>query len=159
MPKINFSKVEQALLEGLLKMNARELLHLADLTSMDFNPAKMLEQRMAASPLSPAQTAEALTKALINLQYDIKRIRKHSLSAYKQLGVKSKELKWYFDHPGNLSPEDWKKIKEIRDKIEAYKKELGKQMPAPTDEQLIQTERKKHVRKRFNINEKWIPLK
>jgi hypothetical protein len=62
------------------------------------------------------------------------------------------------ENPAALSAEEWQKVKEIHQKVMEYKKELLQKLPPLTDEQLVAAERKKHINKRYNINERWLPL-
>lgn len=157
MSKVDFTKVENALKEGLLKMSVQQLIVIADLANMPFG---MIEDSESEEELAKAksQTAQALTVALKNLEADLKKLRKKDVSMYQKLGIDKKELKHYFENPQKLSPQDWQKIKDIRDKIDVYKKELRKNVTT-SDQDIVQSERKKQNTKRFNINEKWIPLK
>lgn len=155
MSKIDFSKVENALREGLLKMSIQQLIVLADLANIPFGLA---EKEVSNNQDVSTQTAQALAHALKNLETDLKKLKKKDASMYEKLGINKQELKQFFEHPQDLTPQDWEKIRKIRDQIEIYKQELRKNLKV-SDQDIVQSERKKQNYKRFNVNEKWIPLK
>lgn len=149
MAKTNYTKVEQALMAGLTKMTMHHLLELAD--------------RAQAGSGSQAETdaiiiPEARRMVIAALRQDLKSLKRKDTKVFSKLGVPKEGIQKILDTPATLTPEEWQQIKEIHQKVVEYKKELLRKIPAVTDEQLVEAERKKHINKRHNIDEKWLPL-
>jgi len=149
MSKTNYSKVEKALDDGLQKMVASQLLDLADAAS---NMGKPI-------PSEQLPSLEMRTATLKSLDRDLKKLHRKDAGVYKKVGFVRSALKKLIDHPDTLTPEDWKQVKKIKEKVEVYKKELAKTLPQTSDDTLVESERVKHINKRFNTNENWLPLK
>jgi len=144
MPKTNFTKVEAQLDEGLKRLAIEHLLEIASKAVFSGEKMPNLELRKAF-----VQT----------LDLDYKKLVKKDPFFASQAGYKRGDFKKFIQDPNTLTPEEWKLLKAVRSRIEAFKKELQKKLPQVSDEQLVAAERKKHINKRFNINEKWLPLK
>lgn len=148
MAKTNFSKVEEALNLELFKMNVQNLFDLAEDSAA---VKKSVES-------STSTTEQARASAVAALQQELKLIHKKDRKVYQRLSLDRQELQNYFKNPSKLTPQEWEKIKQIKDKLMAYKKELREKLPKLTDDEVIAAQRTKHVNKRFNVNEKWLPL-
>jgi len=149
MAKTDYTKVEEALIAGLTKLTMRNLLELAD--------------RAQASTGAQAETdaiiiPEARRMVIAALRQDLKALKRKDTKVYSKLGIPKDGIQRLLENPETLTPEDWQKIKEIHQKVMEYKKELLSKLPPVTDDQLIAAERKKHINKRYNTNEKWLPL-
>lgn len=137
MGKTNFSKVEDFLDQGLHKITVKKLLKLAD---------------VAAGTGQQTPEKEKERRALISaIKRELKWFRKQKKNIYKRLKVSKKEL----EAPEKLSDEE---LKEILSKIEKEKEVHYKKHPKSTDEDLVEAERLKHINKRFNVSDKWLPL-
>lgn len=147
MAKTNFTKVEEALANGLHHIKVEELLKLADLAS------GMGKNDLEGAALFYGQ----LLKLIEN---DLKWMYKKAPDVYKELKVKKSEIRDLLlkshEKPPKLSENEMARIKEIKVSVEKYKKE---KFPSQAEDAQIETERKKHIYKRFNVNEKWLPLK
>lgn len=151
MAKTNYTKVEEALTEGLRKLTISQLIEMADAAS---------KSKTDTAPVETPARLDAIQKALVSaLKRDLERLHKQDTNVYEKIGVKKKEIKKFIDNPNTLTPEEWESIKQIKDKIDIYKKELTSSLPKVSDDQIVEGERVKHINKRFNINEKWLPLK
>lgn len=158
MPKTNFTKVEEALVEGLRKITVNHLLELADLAAaVDARPKEPQTPDNLISK-EDKQLKQARLHLINSLNKDLKDLKKHDTELYSKVQFKRKDLKKFLEHPDSLSPEEWDKIKKVKEQVESFKQELVKGLPVSTDEDLVEKERKKHVNKRFNTNEKWLPL-
>lgn len=138
MAKTNYTKVEEALNEGMLKMTMQQLHSLVD-----------------------GKTDEAKQdqgKLLALLKLDLRWIAKTDPSLFSKLDIKKEEIKNFFDNPTLITSEDWKNLIQLKTQIDQLKKELIASQPSESNEQLIEKERVKHVNKRFNTNDKWLPL-
>ncbi|MCE5318883.1 MAG: hypothetical protein LLG04_16165 [Parachlamydia sp.] len=160
MPKTNFTKVEEVLEQGLRKYSAEHLLEQADEASSSHpksrNPTIAYAsdaEKTKTSPLTKDQN-----QLIHSLQRDVKNLQKKGKGMYSKLGIGKTDLRKMIDNPKELSPEDWKKIQQIREKIDQYKSELMKQLPQQSDEEIVESERKDHVNRRYNVNKKWLPL-
>ncbi len=147
MAKTNFTKVEEALDVGLRKIGITKLLQLADVAA---GTGKNLLEKESSPP-----SKEAHIHQLNFLRKDLRQLHKNDPEIYSKLGFKKNDLKELIDKEGSLTPKNWEFIQQIKEKVEAYKKTL----PENSNEQLVEKERVKHINKRFNINEKWLPLK
>lgn len=150
MPKTNFTKVEEVMDQGLRKMSIDQLFNMADAAS----------NLGAEHQYSEHSTIERTKQKLIEaLKRDIKYLdsKKHK-SMYGELGVKKQDLKILISNPSSLTAEDWEKIKQIKAGIDKYRKEVMAQLPQENNEKLVEEERRKHINKRFNVNDKWLPL-
>jgi hypothetical protein len=149
MAKTNFTKVEEALDEGLRKITINRLLQLADV-------AAGIGQ---TKPQTKERDEETHAHIIASIQRDLKFIVKKDPSVFSKIGFKKKDVKDFIDRAHALTPEEWEALKKIQEKVESYKKELVKSLPKTSNEDLIEGERVKHINKRFNVNEKWLPLK
>jgi DNA-binding transcriptional MerR regulator len=157
MSKTNYTKVEENLEKGILKMNVANLLQeadAADARKKDKNaPSPFLEEGQTSSQLDLAKK-----KLLISLKQDLNRLYKQDSEVYRNLGYKKKDIKKLIEKPSELTPEDWTAIKEIKERVEEYKKDLEAIFPKLPDDALVEGERKAHINKRFNVQKSWLPL-
>lgn len=160
MPKTNFTKVEEVLEQGLRKYSVEHLLEQAD-EAASSNP-KPRNPTIAYTQETDKPKAPPLTKdqnqLIHSLQRDVKSLQKKGKGMYSKLGIAKTALKKMIDNPQELTKEEWEKIKQIREKIDQYKAEVMKQLPQQSDDQIVESERKDHVNRRYNVNKKWLPL-
>lgn len=142
MAKTNFTKVETALSDGLQKLTVKQLLEMTE--------GPIPEER------PPVEACRAIVKSI---QKELARLHKIDAGTYKKLKIPRSDLKKFINNPSALSVDDWKTIKQIKERVDAFKKELESKLPQPTDDDIVENERKKHVNKRFNVQDKWLPLK
>jgi len=133
MAKTNFTKAEEALAGALQKLSVEQLLEQTSSTNK--------EKRSVILKL---------------LQLELRKLQKHDAEFYKNLNFKNKELESYLAEPEKIKDEDWKKIVELKQKVEQKVKEIDSKS---NNEDIVNAERHKHINKRFNVNEKWLPLK
>lgn len=139
--KTNFTKMEGALSEALHKLRVEKLLILADEAS--------------GKPLSSSETQMRLV-FVKNLEFALKRLYHHDRDIYKKLGIKKKEFQPLLSDPVHLTKEAWEIIVQLKKKVDALLKELPPQ--ESSDEELVEQQRKRHIKKRFNVSERWLPL-
>ncbi|ADI38079.1 putative uncharacterized protein [Waddlia chondrophila 2032/99] len=139
MGKMNYSKVEEALTEGLYKMKVNQILE----SSKNKDDPKALH---------PAQKFIAVVQ-------ELKWIKKTSPDIYKKIKISKKEISSLAEiikkRRDSLKESEVKRIDELLEIIKKYKK---KEMPQIDDEDLIEEENDRHHYKRHNVSEKWIPL-
>lgn len=138
MAKANFSKVEKALEEGIVKMTSERLC-----------------KETGKEALEKAPSRDAVVLTLDRIFHDLSLLSKKDPSLLDKLKVTKNTLNAFYEKASTLTPAEWKTVKEIQVKIEQQKKSAA---PSVTDDDLIASERKKHINKRFNVREKWLPL-
>lgn len=149
MAKTNFSKVEMILNDGLLQVQVKSLLELADLASgkgeaAKDNPTRVLQARRAIARM---------------LQHEIGYIYKSNPGIYTLLGIDRDKLFKIFDHSDNISTEDYEYISKFKKMVDTYRKSLQGAVTPEANEELIEKQKKQHINKRFNVNDKWLPLR
>ena len=159
MAKTNFTKVEEALSEGIRKIEVNRLLIIAD-ENAAANASKSEDEQLGtetgkAKPAPPKVDAANLQR-LTTVHHELKALDKLGEQPYARLGIDKDEIKKFMKNPVVLTEDDWEKVKAIKEQIAAYKQE--RQMPG-TDDELITQQRKNQKTKRFNISSKWIPLR
>ncbi|MCB1111456.1 MAG: hypothetical protein H7A37_02830 [Chlamydiales bacterium] len=143
MAKTNFTKVEEILAAGLQKMKVERLCELADI-------AAGIGQKGSAPKLSHDQK-----KLILSLKTDFLRLRKKDSKIFSKLNLKQEQILNQLEHPESLDQESWQQLEKIKGRTGKLVKEL---YPNLEDDKLIEEERDRHINKRFNINEKWLPL-
>lgn len=141
MAKTNFTKAEEALRETLEAMMRGHLLELATVADQGAPPAEIQNLR------------NRIYQACV-LQLEIKRLQRTIPDLFQKLGLDKKQLEKLLADPIHLSDEQWEKVTQIKQSVN----ELLKTLPASNDDQLITEQRQKHINKRFNVNDKWLPL-
>ncbi len=145
MSKTNFSKVESALEEGLRQISIQKLFELADEASGIVHKEKT---DPSIAPLTIEQK-----RLLRSLQLNLSRLEKVEKKIYTKIGTKKSTFKLLLSTPSE--PKSWTQLEEIHKKTE----ELVKQhFPVLSDEEQVEKELNRHLTKRFNVNEKWLPL-
>jgi hypothetical protein len=84
-------------------------------------------------------------------------IRNHVVNIYKLLGTTKEEI-IALRKKSPLTPEDDKRIQELLVKSTEINQRLMKKLGIDSDDALIESEKKRHLTKRFNIRETWLPL-
>jgi hypothetical protein len=143
MAKTNFSKAEESMGDALQKLTMQQLLELADIHA---GTIEELSKRTKVRTL--------LIKAL---KYELSRLYRQNSEIYRKLKVKKSTLEKWIADAKDLSDEDWQKIILLKEQVEAELKQSS--ATQPTDLQHVEKERRKHINKRYNVNEKWLPLK
>lgn len=144
MGKTNFTKVEASLDEGIRKIEVERLLIEADKASGKKTPPK--EEKLTKDQ----------KKLIKDLQLNLTRLRSKDNKIYTKLKVKHSTIQRMIDQAPELKELDWKHLASLFKKTEALIKEL---FPEKADDNLVEGEKVKHINKRFNVNEKWLPLK
>lgn len=144
MGKTNFSKVEKSLEDGLIKITSRQLL--ADTPGETIKPESL-----------PSQ--DLMTARLQSIARDLQKLHKMDSSIYKKLNFSRDKIKKLLADPTLMTIEDWQKIKTLRSEIAKQKQELAATQPFIFDEDIVEKERLIQKNRRFNVNDKWLPLK
>lgn len=140
MPKTNFTKVEEALTEGIHKMNISKLLDEADELKKGKKETNPLNLRVAS------------------LRQDIKWLSKQNPSFYAEISLEKKKVRALLELKEPFSSEQATELEKLKEKIESYKAKLAPENTETENERLIEDEKKKQKNVRFNIKNKWLPL-
>lgn len=156
MAKTNFTKVEELLEDAIIKKKVEKWGKMADIAQKVERP----EMRKIVEKAGEAvEKAEIDKKALIHALVHAKKIYKDP-KFYEALGITAEELDALLKNPKELKQEDWVRLQDIRVKLAAYKKKDVEQHANESgDDAIVTEERRKHINKRFNVRDKWLPLK
>lgn len=143
MAKTNFTKAEEAMAEALQKLTVQQLLVLA---STNAGTAEDQFKRTRARALF-----------ITALKHEIRRLFRGDRAIYKKLNVTKNAIEQWLISPGTLNDATWNSIVQLKDKVDAETKKAAEN--EPSDAQLVAEQRKKHINKRFNVSDKWLPLK
>jgi len=157
MAKTNYTKVEEALAEGMRKMEVNRLLNEADenaaaTSSRYLDPSE-------TTKITPIKVDAIHLQRLKRINLDLKALQKTGKDPYKDLKIDKAEIKRFINDPALLTLSDWEKVKTIKELIAVYKEKVAKKNKIATDDDLINGQVKDQKTKRFNINDKWIPLR
>jgi hypothetical protein len=148
MTKTNYTKVESVLEAGLLQLQVNSLLELAAVASGSSEKDKQKPERIAAA-----------RKAIANImKQELNYIYKDTPDIYDMLSLDRTNLFRIFDKPDNISDPDWDLLSTSKELVDAYRAAIKMQVSPEENEKLIESQRKKHINKRFNVNDKWLPL-
>lgn len=139
--KTNFTKAEESLAKAIENMQVQDLLERAD----------------KASGKKSASVVKERTQLANALKRDLKRLQTHDPAIFKKLNVKKKDLNQLVENIVQITDEDWQKLITFKKAVDKLIKEMPKS--EESNEQLIEKQRQRHVTKRFNVSEKWLPLK
>lgn len=156
MAKTNFTKVEDLLASSLSNMEVEQLGKLADIAQRVERPEmrKLVEKATLA-----ANKAELDKKALL---HGIRKATKdfNNPQFYEAIGMAEEELTGLLKDPKTLKPEQWTRLQQIRIKISDFKKkEIELHSEKSSDQAIVENQRHKHINKRFNVKDEWLPLK
>jgi len=152
MAKIDFTRVETSINEAInlrFIQDLNELAAIANLTHLE---------------LAQKTNSETVKKLISRFQMDLKRIKANDPHFFSTLSLSPEQEKRFFEENPVLSPKDWEYIKELKEKIDVWKKKLKKTTRGPSkdkteeDVKNIETMRKKQKDARLNVNPKWKPL-
>ncbi|MDP1835098.1 MAG: hypothetical protein Q8K75_04130 [Chlamydiales bacterium] len=144
MTKTNFTKVEEALAEGMRRIELDKLNKEADTIQ-------------GKAPLTTEKQDQEKQRRLA-LKLALKWAWSKDKDFYTKQKIDRTEIKELLEK-AELNEEEWAKITETLKRVEAFKTELESKQGIKNDSDMIEKQRKKHVTKRFNVNDKWVPLK
>jgi hypothetical protein len=155
MAKTNYTKVEEALDQGLKRMAVERLLEESKTPNNQQlrNPGIAYPEEIEKH-IDP-QILKAQKELMSSLKRNLEVLSKLDKSIFEKLGCKRSEIKHLMDNIENMTLEDWEKMKKIHEKIKSLKEELKK---IQEDEHVINQNRVKETKKRFNVKKDWLPL-
>jgi hypothetical protein len=145
MAKTDYTKVEEALNEGLLRINISGL-HDAAMAASDQNPL-----------ITDTDTNNIDRKKLVAaLKFEAQHCKSEKL--FITAGLSRNALKKLLNNIQDLTPEQWVQLATFHKNAEAFKKEKIASLPSDANDKLVEEQRKKHINKRYNTKERWLPL-
>lgn len=145
--RIDFKKVEVILEEGLRLISISRLLNLADIAA-GIGQSKI-------SLRTKSSLDEDQKSILRGLELNLMRLRNEDSKIYAKLKIKKSSLDLVISHANELDESDWKKLAALYRKTNEL---ILEYFPSQTDDDLIKKELERHINKRFNVSEKWLPL-
>lgn len=144
MSKTNFTKVEEALAEGMRRIELDKINKEADLVQ-------------GKTPLT-TESQDQQKQRRLALKLALKWAWSQDKEFYTKQKIDRTEIKELLEK-AELTEDEWTKITETLKRVEAFKTDLESKQGINSDSDMIEKQRKKHVTKRFNVNDKWVPLK
>jgi len=146
MVKINYSKVEMALIKSLNNMFFENLENLASIA---------IEIQSRNNHLNMKE----MDFILKEFRADLKKLKNIDSQLYTQLNLTLDQETRLLSPIKDFKKADWLRIIELRDRMVEIKAEKTKKPDtAPEDEVQIAQERQEHKNKRFNVRKGWLPL-
>lgn len=146
MAKVNFTKVEAAFENALQKITIDYLSELAAIATIIHDPNAQL-------------SSKTIEEIIGRFQKELKKLKKHDAKLYSELRLTKEEEARFMLSPDQFTQADWLRLRTLKERIDDLKRELyGEEaLNAEYDKQVVK-ERRRHINKRFNIREGWLPL-
>jgi hypothetical protein len=145
MAKVNFTKVENAFDQALQKLFIDQLSELADI-------ANVIDPKATIS-------SKSIEEIIGRFQKELKKIKKQDPKLYEKLNLNMEDEKRFALPSKEFAQEDWLRFKALKTRIDELKHELyGQKNLDASYEKQVTKERKRHINKRFNIRDDWLPL-
>ncbi len=146
MAKVNFSKVEKSFDRSLQKVWIDNLAELAAIVNVIQDPAKKM-------------TTKAIEDIIVRFQKELKKIKKQDPLLFKRLDLTPQEEERFNLPFQEYAHDDWLRLKALKLRLDEVRKELyGQETIDAENDARVTKERKRHINKRFNIREGWLPL-
>lgn len=146
MPKVNFTKVENAFDRALQKVFIDNLSELAAIANVIQDPQANV-------------SSKTIEEIIIRFHKELKKLKKQDPKLFHRLNLSPKEEERLALPSTEFLQEDWLRLRALKLRIDELKKELygEESLNAEFDSQVAK-ERRKHINKRFNIRDGWLPL-
>lgn len=146
MPKVNFSKVEKSFDRALQKLLIDNLSELAAIANLIQDPERHFS----------SQKIEMLVS---RFQKELSTIKKRDPILFGKLQLSLEEEERFARPAKEYQQEDWMCLRALKLRVEEIKRELyGQEIIDAENDYQIAKERRRHINKRFNIREGWLPL-
>ena len=120
---------------------------------------KIVESTESVESLDAINQYRLVNTLLTVLQYEIKKLTRLRVNPYELLKIDKSELRKFINQPGEVTVDEWEKIKKWKNEIDSLKLRNECNDSVIEDEEEIERARQIHINKRFNVNDKWLPLK
>lgn len=145
MAKVNFSKVEKSFDRALQKLFIDNLSELAAIASAIQDSQKGLPK--------------GIEEIIGRFQKEMKKIKKQDPFLFEKLNLSPEDEKRFESPPTEYTQQDWLRLKALKLRIDELKHELyGQESIDAENDERVEKERRRHVNKRFNIRDGWLPL-
>jgi hypothetical protein len=146
MAKMNFTKAEKAFDNAIQKLAIDNLSDLASIASAIQDPTLTVK--------SPK-----IKEVIERFHKELKKLKKSDPKIYEKLHLSPEDEIRFSISPEEFEQIDWLRLKSLKEKIDLLKKELyGDEVLDNENEKQVLKERKRHINKRHNIREGWVPL-
>jgi hypothetical protein len=160
MRKVDFEKIEKDISDILRNMSVNDWLELAAISNLvggiSFQPTE--DQTIDNQQPKEPKKDSVVEKILSSINQQLEEISQSDPTFYESLNITAND-RVRLRNPTDMSSDDWQKLKEVREKMDLYHPSKKEEDPdAKENEKQIEKERKKHITKRFNVREAWLPL-
>lgn len=158
MPKENYDKVESAMNETMQKLKTEKLIHDSGQTS-DFSkyPENLRSTRELLAELDVQRRKDRKLVAT-GVKIDVDRAFLKNKQFYTYLGTYHEEFTDLIRAADSLDEAKWKRLLEIKAKLDIYKNNQKKFVPPLSNEAIIQSQQKIHINKRYKVRDGWLPI-
>jgi hypothetical protein len=147
MAKINFTKAERGFEKALNKLQIDHLSELAALADVIESPEVNLPSK-------------GIEEIIARFQKELEKLKKEDLKLYERLNLSSEDAVCLAKSPKEFLQNDWLRLKALKLRIDELKHELyGKERIHAEYKKQIAEERHRHINKRINVKDGWLPLK
>lgn len=147
VPKEAEEIIEEEIEEDLRKEREKSFSTTPQPTSVTL-PEKVPTKEDVEKPVHP----------IVLLKRHILWMRKKKIEKiYESIGITEEEFK-ELRQKEIFTPQEERRIVELLEKAKAFKQQVIEKLGLQDDEKVIEAQRKKHINKRFNVKESWLPL-
>lgn len=145
MAKVNYSKVEKSFDRALQQLFIDNLSELAAIANVMQNPQN--------------EMSKTIEEVIERFQKEMKKIKKQDPVLFGKLNLSPEEEQRFEQTAKEYTQDDWLRLKALKLRIDEIKHELyGQESIDAENDVRIKRERRRHINKRFNIREGWLPL-
>ncbi|MFA6915897.1 MAG: hypothetical protein WC222_05835 [Parachlamydiales bacterium] len=158
MSKENYDKVESAMDETMQKLKAEKLIHDSGQSS---NFSKYPENlRSTKEKLAELELQRKKDRRLLatSMKLDVDKFFKKNKQFYSYLGTFHEEFLDLVHAADSMDDPKWKRLLEIKAKLDVYRANQKKMEPQVSNEALIKQQLKTHINKRYKVKDGWLPL-
>lgn len=153
MPKINYTKAEEAFEQAMRKHAVEQMLEDALWKNLGEGT-----QFYRENDPHRAKTAKMIEHMLLQIQTHLKQIKEIDNWFYEhELALTAEEEKKFFGSPKELVAKDWQRLKQIKDIADQFEPPKSPE-ETPEDVEQITSQQKEHRHKRYNVKKGWLPL-
>lgn len=146
MAKVNYSKVENAFDNALRELFIERLSELASIAQLINDPESKMTPKM-------------VDEIILRFQKELKKLKKQDAKLFRRLNLTPEDESRFSLSSSEYAQEDWHRLKALKERIDELKRELyGQDVMDVEYEKQVTKERRRHINKRFNIRDGWMPL-
>ena len=147
MAKISYSKIESIFSDALRKIMIDRLAELATIVDLIRDPEAKISEQYAKQILE-------------KFRLELKKLKETDLKLYEKLNLSDEEEIKFSKELKEIDQENWFRLKALKERIDELKKEYTGEASNQSEltEEHIKKERVKHINKRYNVRDGWLPL-